>query len=308
MWSGFIAVVVALIAVDLLAHRHSDRGLTPRRALLWSALWIGVAIAFGGFVWAQRGADDAAAFFTGYVIEKSLSIDNLFVFLLLFREFRVPVGQQHRVLTWGIFGALVFRAVLIVVGIDLIHHVHAVLYAFGAFLLYTGVRTMLPSKEARAVGDGWVVRLFRQFVPLAPVYEGGRFFVRRDGKRVGTLLLLVLLVIEVSDIFFAVDSIPAIFAISDDPFIVFSSNILAVLGLRALYFATVDLLGRLRFLHFGLGTILVVVGAKMITADLVTVSPLISLAVTLGILAVTIIASLLAPAPAPVRRPAGEST
>jgi tellurite resistance protein TerC len=302
LWSGFIALIVALIAIDLGAHRNQHTAMPTRSALIWSAVWIGVALAFGVFVWAHRGADDAIAYYTGYLIEKSLSVDNLFVFLLVFRQFGVPAGEQHRVLTWGIFGALIFRAALIVAGIDLIHRFHFVMYIFGAFLLYTGIRTMLPSKAKPPVAEQWIVKLFRRLVPIEPTFDGGRFFTRRNGRRAGTLLLLVLFVIEVSDIFFAVDSIPAIFAISDDPFIVFSSNILALLGLRALYFAVSDLLERLRFLHYGLGAILIVVGLKMGLADVIKISPLISLVVTVGILAVTIGASLLLRGDKPLER------
>ncbi|MDB4966165.1 MAG: TerC family protein [Myxococcales bacterium] len=294
LWSGFIVLVLGLIAIDLGVHRNQHAAMPPRSALAWSALWIGVALAFGLFVWAHRGSDDAIAYYTGYIIEKSLSIDNLFIFLLVFRQFGVPTGEQHRVLTWGIFGALVFRALLIVAGIDLIHRFHFVMYIFGAFLLYTGIRTLWPSKKKATtpIEEQLVVRLFRRIVPIEPTFDGGRFFTRKSGRRAGTLLLLVLFVIEMSDIFFAVDSIPAILAISDDPFIVFSSNILALLGLRALYFAVSDLLGRLRYLHYGLGAILIVIGLKMGLADVVKISPLISLAVTVGILALTIGASL----------------
>jgi tellurite resistance protein TerC len=296
LWSAFVGLVLVLVALDLGVHRNRHAALPPRQALAWSALWIGVAVAFGGFVYAIRGGDAAIAFYTGYVLEKSLSVDNLFVFLLLFRHFRVPPGEQHRVLTWGILGALLFRALLIFGGIELIHHYHFVIYAFAAFLVFTGVRTIMqPAAQEAPIEEGRLVRVLRRILPLAPVYDGGRFFTVHNGRRVGTMLLLVLAVVETTDIFFAVDSIPAIFAVTDDPFIVFSSNILAILGLRALYFALADLLDRLRYLRYGLGTILILVGAKMSLSDLVHVPVLLSLAATLVILGVTIAASLLIP-------------
>src|SRR5262249_9830844 len=199
-------------------------------------------------VWWLRGGEAAVQFYTGWLLEKSLSVDNLFLFLLIFARYRVPVAEQHRVLTWGVLGAIVLRTVLILAGIELIRAWHAVMYIFAAFLVWTGVRT-LTVHDAGEAGEGRFVRLVRRVVPLVPRSEGGRFFTRENGRRVGTLLLLVLIVVELSDVVFATDSLPAIFAITDDPFIIFTSNILAILGLRALFFAVGDLLRRLRYLR-----------------------------------------------------------
>jgi tellurite resistance protein TerC len=265
------------------------------RALAWSAFWVGLSVAFGFGVWAWRGGTPAAEFFTGYLLEKSLSVDNLFVFMIIFRHFQVPEGLQHRVLRWGIIGAVVLRALMIFIGIELINLSHAVLYVFGGFLIVTGLRTLWHRDEEKeeAFAEKAALRLARRVLPLVPRFDGERFFTRENGKRVGTVLLLTLFTIEISDVIFAVDSIPAIFAVTTDPFIVFSSNILAILGLRALYFALAGMLKRLRYLHFGLGAILILIGVKMCLSDLVHLPAVVSLAITVIILAVTVAASLL---------------
>jgi tellurite resistance protein TerC len=297
LWVAFASLLVGLIALDLGLSRKRSERMPVKVALAWSALWVAVSVAFGFAVWALRGGDAAVQFFTGYLLEKSLSVDNLFVFLIIFTQFKVPDGEQHRVLTWGIFGALVMRAAMIFLGVELIERYHFVLYLFGAFLLYTGVRTLFQHRDVERppVSERRLVQLLQRALPVVARYEGSRFFSREGGKRVVTLLFLVLVVVEVSDLLFAVDSIPAILAITDDPFIVFSSNALAMLGLRALFFAVAALLERLRYLHYGLGAILILIGAKMLAADLVTVPALVSFAVTVGLLAVTVVASLLAP-------------
>ena len=297
LWTGFTILVVVLIGIDLFVSRHRHKVMPVKTALAWSAFWIGISAVFGAGLWWLRGSEQGIQFFTGYLLEKSLSVDNLFVFLVIFQQFRVPAGEQHRVLTWGILGALVLRGLMIFAGVGLLHRYHWVLYVFGAFLVYTGVRTLVHKRdeEPKLNEKSRLVRFLERVLPFAPRYEGGNFFTRENGKLTGTLLLLVLLVVEGTDLVFAIDSIPAVLAITSDPFIVFSSNILAILGLRALFFAVAALLERLRYLQLGLGFILVLIGAKMLIADLVTIPALISFAVTMGVLAVTIVASLLAP-------------
>jgi len=297
-WAGFVLLIAAMIAVDLgVSHRrHTALGMRP--ALAWSGLWVAISVAFGFFVWATRGGAAAAQFFTGYVLEKSLSVDNLFVILLVFAQFRVPSGEQHRVLTWGILGAVLLRGAMIIGGIGLLRTFHPLAYLLGALLLWTGIRTFMQRPERLdepALAERRLIRFLKRVVPFVPRYEAGRFFTREGVRRVGTMLLFVLVVVECLDALFAIDSIPAIFAVTDDPFLVFSSNILAVLGLRALFFVVADLLRRLRYLHYGLGLILTLMGAKLCLAEVVRVAPVWSLAATLAILGITIAASLAAP-------------
>jgi TerC family integral membrane protein len=293
LWLAFVGLIVALVAVDLGVSRRRHAAMSVHTALVWSGFWIALSIGFGLVIWPLRGSQAAVQFFTGYLIEKSLSVDNLFVFFLIFSQLRVPAAQQHRVLTWGILGALLMRAVMIFAGFELIRHYHFVIYLFGGFLVLTGVRTLFKPSVAteKPVTDRLSIRILRRLVPFVPRYDGAHFFTRDNGRRVGTMLLLALLVVEITDAIFAVDSIPAIFAVTSDPFIVFSSNILAILGLRALFFALAGLLSRLRYLHFGLGAILVLIGAKMCLSDVISISPLSSLIVTVLILTVTILAS-----------------
>jgi tellurite resistance protein TerC len=297
-WAGFLLLIGAMIAVDLGASHRRHTTLPMRSALIWSAIWVALSVAFGFFVWMTRGGVAAAQFFTGYVLEKSLSIDNLFVFLLVFAQFRVPSGEQHRVLTWGILGAVLLRGVMILGGIQLLHAFHPLAYALGALLLWTGIRTFIqrPDRlDQPALSERRLIRFLQRVVPFVPRYEEGRFLSREGGRRVGTMLLFVLIVVECLDALFAIDSIPAIFAVTDDPFLVFSSNILAVLGLRALFFVVADLLRRLQYLHYGLGLILALMGAKLCLADVVRVDPIWSLVTTLGILGITVAISLAVP-------------
>jgi tellurite resistance protein TerC len=297
VWVGFVLLVLVLVAVDLrLSGRPGHGGMTSRQAAIWSIFWVMLSALFGLGVWAVKGTDSAVQFYTGYLLEKTLSVDNLFVFLLVFANLRVPPALQHRVLSWGIVGALILRAVLIFAGVELLHAWHPVMYIFGGFLVYSGVRTLIGREAPGAhVTDSGLVRLVQRLVPFTPEYEGGRLFTRRNGRRVGTMLLLAMVVIEATDVVFAVDSIPAILAVTDDPFIVFSSNILAILGLRALFFAVAALLERLRYLRHGLGVILVLIGAKMCLADFVAIPALVSFAATVAILGLTVLASLIAP-------------
>ena len=294
LWAGLFALVLGAIALDLGVHRHQHRPLSLRAAIGWSLLWIGLSIGYGGLVWWRRGHDAASEFYTAWLLEKSLSFDNLMVFLLVFRRFKVPESERHRVLTWGILGALVLRGAMIVGGIKLLALWHPVVYAFGAFLAYSGVRTLVVrDHDGDELPDKRWVRLLRRFLPIAPRYEGGRFFVSgSDGGRCGTLLLFALIVIELSDLMFAVDSIPAVLGVTHDLQIVFSSNVLAVLGLRALYSVVEKLVSKLRFLYIGIGVILILVGAKMCLDRVVHVPPEAALGVTLGVLVLTAAASL----------------
>jgi tellurite resistance protein TerC len=294
-WIGFAALIVSLVALDLgLTHRRHERHqpMRPATALWWSLFWIGLSLAVGLGVWRFKGGDAAVEFYTGWLLEKALSVDNLFLFLLIFQRYRVPAAEQHRVLTWGVLGAIVLRAVMIFAGIRLIASWHAVIYVFAAFLVWTGLRTLFSSHEADK-GEGALLKLVRRVLPIVPRYDDGRFFTRENGRLVGTMLLFVLVVIELSDVLFATDSLPAIFAITDDPFIIFSSNILAVLGLRALFFAIGHLLKRLYYLRFGLGVLLVVIGGKMALGSFVHIPAVASLGATVIVLGVTVVASLL---------------
>ncbi|MGZ3441369.1 MAG: TerC/Alx family metal homeostasis membrane protein [Polyangia bacterium] len=292
---GLFALVLGAIALDLGVHRHQRRPLSLRAAIGWSLLWIALSLGYGALVWWRRGSDAATQFYTAWLLEKSLSFDNLMVFLLVFSRFRVPEGERHRVLTWGILGALVLRGLMIVGGLKLLHLWHPVVYAFGAFLAYSGVRTLVHRDEdsGELPDKGWV-RALRRVLPIVPRFEGSRFFVGGSkGGRCGTMLLFALIVIELSDLLFAVDSIPAVLGVTEDLQIVFSSNVLAVLGLRALYSVVEHLVAKLRYLHYGVGAILVIVGAKMCLDRVLHVPAPVALGVTVGVLAVTAAASLL---------------
>jgi tellurite resistance protein TerC len=299
LWIGLFVVLVTAVAADLGVHRHQHRPLGLRAAAGWSLAWIALAVGYGALVWWRRGGDRAAEFYTAWLLEKSLSFDNLLVFLLLFNRLEVPAGERHRVLTWGIFGALVLRAIMIFGGIELLRRWHPIVYVFGAFLAYTGLRTLLGRDQAPMLLEQRWVRGLRRILPLVPRFDGGHFFTVENGRRAATLLLFALVVVELSDLLFAVDSIPAVIGVTSDPQIVFSSNALALLGLRALYLVIEQLMARLRFLHVGIGLILILVGAKMCLGAIVAVPPWLALAATLLILTATVVVSRLRP-----RRPA----
>jgi tellurite resistance protein TerC len=292
MWAGFVAFVVAMLALDLGVLNRKAHVVGPREALGWSAAWVGLALAFGAWVFFQFGAAKGEEFLAGYLVEKSLSVDNLFVFVVLFAALGIPRALQHRVLFWGILSALVLRAAMIVGGAALLDRFHWLLYVFGGFLLFTGVKLWRHRAEAEDPGAGKVLALVRRLVPSTPRLEGQAFFVREGGRWVATPLFLALASIEVADVVFAVDSIPAVFAVTSDPFVVFTSNIFAILGLRALYFLLADMVGRFAYLKTGLSAVLVFVGAKMLVAGWVKVPPAASLSVIAGILAVSVGASL----------------
>lgn len=300
LWAGLFALILGAVALDLGVHRHRDRPLTLRAAAGWSLLWIALSIGFGALVWWRRGAAAGTQFYTAWLLEKSLSLDNLMVFLLVFQRLRVPDGQRHRVLTWGILGALGLRGLMILGGLKLLNLWHPILYAFAAFLAYSGVRTLAGGgDDGEPLADKRWVRALRRMLPIAPRYDGDRFFVGGSaGGHCGTMLLFALVVIELSDLMFAVDSIPAVLGVTNDLQIVFASNVLAVLGLRALYSVVEKLVSKLRLLRFGIGAILILVAAKMALDRVVHVPPLLALGVTMTILAVTALASL-ATAPSP---------
>ena len=292
-WALFLAFIAGMLALDLgVFHRHAHE-VRRREALAWSAAWIGLAIVFNAGVYLFRGPDAGLEWTTGYLVEKTLSIDNVFVILLIFSAFGVPAAYQHRVLFWGIVGALVMRAALIAAAGVLLGTLHFIIYVFGAFLIYTGIKFVREKEHTPDLEQNRVIRLARRMLRTTEGYEGQRFFVRRHGVLYATPLFLVLLLIESTDLVFAVDSIPAIYAITDDPFIVFTSNIFAILGLRSLYFVLAGYLSGLAYLKPALAAILVFVGTKMLVIDFYKVPAFVSLGVIATILGVAIGASLI---------------
>jgi tellurite resistance protein TerC len=284
LWGGFLALVLALLALDLGVFHRKDRAISTRDALAWTVVWIALSFGFGGFIWWQFGGDRALEFLTGYLIEKSLSVDNLFVFVLVFASFRVPSVYQHRVLFWGILTALVLRAAMILGGTALLQRFSWLIYVFGAFLVVTGVRLLRHQDGEHDPERTWAFRALRRVVPSTTRFDGHSFFTIENGKRVATPLFLALALIEISDVVFALDSIPAIFGVTLDPFIVFTSNIFAILGLRSLYFAMAQLLGRFEHLKVGLALVLVFIGGKMTLASFVHVPSAVSLLVVAALL------------------------
>jgi len=291
MWLLFGGVVLVSLVVDLLAHR-GGHGASRQSAVMWSAIWIVVAFLFAGYVAYELGAAAASDFVSAYLMEKSLSVDNLFVFLLVFSALGIPAAEQHRVLFWGIIGALVARAAFIAGGTALLAGWHDVVYVLGAFLLYTAYKTA-RSGSLQAEGESKALAFLRRHLPITSRLHGHHFFARENGRLLGTPLLLALLTIEASDVMFAIDSVPAVFAISEDPFIVYSSNVFAILGLRALYLVLADLLRGLRYLHYGLAAILALAGTKMIVSKHFHVPQYVSLGAIVAILAIAIVSSVL---------------
>ena len=303
LWIGFNLFVLALLALDLgVFHRHAH-AVSVKEASIWSVVWISLALAFNVvvyFFWdrlspnsSYTNAEAGLAFFTGYLIEKSLSVDNIFVFVLIFSYFAVPTMYQHRVLFWGILGALVMRGILIAVGAVLLKEFHWIVYVFGGFLIFTGIRMALHRNEELHPEKNPLVRLFRRLVPVTDTYEGERFLIRRAGRWMATPLLLVLVMVESTDLVFAVDSIPAIFAVTNDPFLVYTSNVFAILGLRSLYFVLAGVMDKFYYLKLGLSTVLTFVGIKMVLVDIYKIPVLASLGVIGTILTIAVVASLL---------------
>ncbi len=294
-WVLFNIFVLAMLALDLGIFHRKAHEVNIREALIWSVVWITLALLFNVGIYVWRGSEQALAFLTGYVIEKSLSVDNLFVFLLIFSYFRVDSLHQHKVLFWGILGALMMRGVFIAVGVTLIQQFHWVIYIFGAFLIFTGFRMALQKDKEIHPEKNLVLRLFRRLMPTTEHYVEGKFFVKQNRRIYATPLFIVLLVVETTDLVFAVDSIPAILAITLDPFIVYTSNVFAILGLRALYFALAGAMQLFHYLHLGLSSILVFIGVKMLFADIYTIPIVIALSVVAGILIMSVVASVLRP-------------
>ena len=291
-WIAFHIGVFIAIGIDLLTFKRRDRELSMRAAARRSVLWVLVSLGFNALVWRLKGPHHGLDFFTSYLIEYSLSMDNIFVFVLIFAHFRVPPLAQHRVLVWGIIGALIMRGTMILCGIALVQRFHFVLYLFGLFLLITAARMFFGKHSARDFTEGWVLRMCRRILPITREFEGVHFKVRVDGRWMLTPLALTMIVIEITDLIFAVDSIPAVFAITRDPFIAYTSNICAVLGLRSLYFLLARLMERFIYVRTGLALVLGFVGLKMIFADYFQLPRGLSLGVIALILSVTIAISM----------------
>ena len=293
-WIFFNLFVLAMLVIDLgLLNRRSHR-ISFREALTWSGVWIALAACFAVFVFFWQGRTTALEFVTGYVIELSLSVDNLFVFLMIFRYFKVADDQQHKVLFWGIVGALVMRGVFILAGVTLIQRFEWITYVFGATLVYSGYKLLRQGETEIHPEKNPVLRIFRKLLPVTKDYEGGKFFVRRPGLY-ATPLFVVLLVIETTDVLFAVDSIPAVLAITLNAFIVYTSNIFAILGLRSMYFALAGMMDVFHYLHYGLSVVLIFVGLKMLGAHYVQIPTVWALATVIGVLASSVVASVLRP-------------
>jgi tellurite resistance protein TerC len=291
-WAAVLGVILLMLAVDLVAHRRAHV-VGVREAFAWSGVWVALGLAFGAVVWWAWGGEFAGQYFAGYVIEKSLAVDNVFVFAIIFGYFAVPREYQHRILFYGVLGALVFRAVFIAAGSVLIASFAWILYVFGAFLVVTGVRMALHREQTADYDRNVVLRAYRRIVPSTDRFHGKRFLVRQGGRWVATPLLTVLVLIEISDVVFAVDSIPAIFAVTQEPFLVFTSNAFAVLGLRAMYFLLADLMHRFVYLKLGLALVLVWVGVKMLLLEVYKIPTALSLAVVGLILGTAIAAGLI---------------
>jgi TerC family integral membrane protein len=292
LWVIFNVFVLGILALDLLVLHRKAHAVSLREALAWSCVWVSLALLFAVGVYFFRGGEKALEFLTGYVIEWSLSVDNLFVFLVIFSYFAVPPIYQHRVLFWGILGALVLRAIFIATGTALLTNFHWMIYVFGGFLIFTGIKLLFAGEEKIEPEKNPAVRLVRRLMNVTPDYHGQQFFIRKDGRLWGTPLLLVLVVVETTDVIFAVDSIPAIFAITLDPFIVYTSNVFAILGLRALFFLLAGVMDMFRYLKVGLSFVLCFVGIKMVIVAFYKIPIGISLGVVAGILGISILASI----------------
>jgi len=307
-WLGFLGLILAMLALDLGVLRRRDHAVRPGEALGWSAAWVSLALAFGGYVWARFGSEAGLEYLTGYLIEKSLSVDNLLVFVVVFGALGIPALHQHRVLFWGILSALVLRGAMIAAGAALLDRLHGVIYAFSGLLILTGAKLLLARGAVARPEESAAFRLLRRAIPATPGLEGRAFLVRRGGAWLATPLFLALVLIEVSDVLFAVDSIPAVFAVTRDPYVVFTSNVFAILGLRSLYFLLAGWVVRFTYLRPSLALVLVFVGVKMALSDVVSLHAAASLGVTAAILGAGVVASLVRsrraapPADAPPRQ------
>jgi tellurite resistance protein TerC len=304
-WVGFNAFVLAMLALDLFVLHRKPHAVRFKEAIGWSLFWIALAVLFGIGVWRFSGPADGLAFFTGYLIEEALSVDNIFVFVLVFSYFRVPPQYQHRVLFWGVIGALLMRGFMIAVGSALITRFHWVIYIFGAFLVVTGVRMAFHDENDIEPESNPVLKLVRRLFPITPHYDGQKFFTKdaKSGRHFATPLLVVLTVIETTDVVFALDSIPAIFAVSRDPFIVYTSNIFAILGLRTMYFLLAGIIHRFHYLKIGLAAVLVFIGVKMLVEHWLVIPIGLSLGIVALVLASSVVASLMWPKKAEANDP-----
>lgn len=293
LWIGFNLFVILMLALDLGVFHRNSHEVKFKEAITWSIVWIVLALIFNAGIWYYFGEIKAVQFLTGYIVEKSLSVDNIFVFILVFSAFAVPPMYQHKVLFWGILGALVMRAIFIFAGVALISKFHWIIYVFGAFLIYTGYKIAKDKGTKVNIDNNPLLNFVKKIIPFTNGYRDGNFFVREGGRRLATPLFLVLILIEFTDLIFAVDSIPAILAITTDPFIVYTSNVFAIMGLRSLYFALAGSLKYFSYLHYGLALILVFVGIKMLISDVYKFDPFVSLGIIATILAGSMLASLL---------------
>jgi tellurite resistance protein TerC len=295
-WIAFFTFITAMLALDLGVFQRENHVVGMKEALGWCVVWVLLALGFSALLWQWRGPEPAQQFLAGYLVELCLSVDNVFVFILVFAYFKVPPKFQHRVLFWGIIGAVLMRTIFIIVGVSVIARFHWILYLFGAFLVYTGIKMALPGKDAEVDPEhNFAVKLFRKFYPVSPPDQSGHFFTRYQGRRMATPLFIVLIVIETTDLVFALDSLPAVLAITKDSFVALTSNIFAILGLRSLYFALSGIMGLFRYLKIGLALILVFIGVKMLIEHWVNISTGVSLGVIGGVLTTSILMSVLIP-------------
>lgn len=292
LWIGFSVLVVGILAIDLGAFHKKAHAVRFGEAVGWTLVWVSLAAFFGTWIYFALSPERALEFAAAYLVEEALSVDNLFVFLVIFRAFAIPKELQHRVLFWGILGALILRAMFIFVGAALLQAFHGVMYIFGAILVLTAIRLVLHKEENLEPEHSWVVRLCQKFMPITQGFREERFFVIENGKRFGTPLLIALLTVEVSDVLFAVDSIPAVFAVSQDPFIVYTSNIFAIMGLRSLYFLLAGVMERFEYLKYGLALVLAFVGAKLLLSEIFPISIQLSLTVIASVITLSVLFSM----------------
>ena len=295
LWVVFGVVVMTTLMIDLLVFHRRPHAMSLREASAWTAVWVSLAALFGASVFAVEGSGKGLEFVTGYIIEWSLSVDNLFVFLVIFSYFAVPLAYQHRVLFWGIMGAVIMRGIFIAAGVGLLAWFHWMIYVFGAFLVFTGIKILRQGEMQVDPKKNPILRFFTRIMAVDPTYDQQKFFVRREGRLVATALVPVLIVVETTDVMFATDSVPAILAITRDPFIVYTSNVFAILGLRAMFFLLAGIMGLFRYLKVGLCIVLMFVGAKMLISDLYKIPIAVSLAMVVSILASSVLASVIFP-------------
>jgi len=308
LWAGFIVFVLTMLVIDLGVFHRKAHEVSLKEAGVWSAVWVALAVVFNVGVYTWFGPERGLEFTTGYLIEKALAVDNIFVFVVIFSAFAIPAIYQHRILYWGVLGALVMRAVFILVGGAFLQRFHWAIYVFGAILAITGIKLLVQRDQEIHPERNPVVRAFQKIFPVTHELEDGKFVVLREGRRYATPLLIALVAVEVTDLIFAVDSIPAIFAITTDPFIVFTSNIFAILGLRSLYFLLAGVITKFVYLKVGLSVVLIFVGAKMLLTDFYKVPILVSLGIIAGVLGLSIVVSLLKPPNVPLTMPAKDAS